>query len=75
MVRPPVAELPMSETPRQNPFRGASSGYLPLSGVVLGFGGGWLIDRAAGTLPLWTLVLGVVFTLAGFYHMLKEAKR
>ena len=65
----------MTESPKRNPFAGANAGYLPLSGVVLGFGGGWLIDRAAGTLPLWTLVLGVVFTIAGFYHMVREAKR
>jgi F0F1-type ATP synthase assembly protein I len=59
----------------RNPFAGANAGYLPLSGVILGFGGGWLVDRAAGTLPLWTLVLGVVFTAAGLYHMVREAKR
>ena len=65
----------MTEPPPRNPFAGANAGYLPLSGVILGFGGGWLIDRAAGTLPLWTLVLGVVFTGAGLYHMVREAKR
>lgn len=65
----------MTEQPKRNPFSGASAGYLPLSGVILGFGGGWLIDRAAGTLPVWTLVLGIIFTVAGFYHMVREAKR
>lgn len=65
----------MTDTPPRNPFAGASAGYLPLSGVLIGFGGGWLIDRAAGTLPLWMLVLGVVFTAAGIYHMMREAKR
>lgn len=65
----------MTEPRPRNPFAGASAGYLPLSGVILGFGGGWLVDRAAGTLPLWTLVLGVIFTVAGLYHMVREAKR
>jgi F0F1-type ATP synthase assembly protein I len=64
-----------TEPKPSNPFAGASAGYLPLSGVIVGFGGGWLVDRAAGTLPLWTLVLGVVFTAAGVYHMVREAKR
>ena len=65
----------MTEPQPRNPFAGANAGYLPLSGVILGFGGGWLIDRAAGTTPLWMLVLGIVFTGAAMYHMIREAKR
>lgn len=61
--------------PRRNPFAGASAGYLPLGGAVVGFGGGYLIDQAAGTMPVWTLILGILFLAVGMYHMIREAKR
>jgi len=60
---------------RPSPFRGATAGYLPVAGALLGFGGGWLIDRAAGTVPWWTIGLGVAMTAVGFYHLIREFRR
>ena len=71
----PTNEPPEPAKGRSNPFRGVNAGYLPAAGALLGFGGGWLIDRSAGTLPWWTLGLGVVMTAASFYHMFKEFSR
>ncbi len=63
------------QSTQRSPFRGVNAGYLPVAGALLGLGGGYLIDQAAGTLPLWTLILGVVMTGAGFYHLIREARR
>lgn len=70
-----MPDVPPPPPPRRSPFAGASAGYLPAAGALLGFGGGWMIDRAAETLPVWTLVLGGIFTAVGFYHMVREARR
>jgi F0F1-type ATP synthase assembly protein I len=70
-----MATDPQPPKPAGSPFRGAAAGYLPVSGALLGFGGGYLLDRAYGTLPWWTLGLGVLMTAAGFYHLLKEFRR
>lgn len=47
-----------------------------LSGsVVAGVGLGYLIDRAAGTAPRWTAILGFVFLATGMYQLIKESSR
>jgi F0F1-type ATP synthase assembly protein I len=43
--------------------------------LVLGFGAGWLVDRAAGTVPIFSLIglaLGVVAACFSFYKTFKR---
>jgi F0F1-type ATP synthase assembly protein I len=34
---------------------------------------GFAIDKAAGTLPRWTLILAILGLVAGFYRFIKDA--
>ncbi len=63
------------QPPKRSPFQGAGAAYLPISGVLVGAGIGWLIDQAHGRFPLWTVICALVFTGAGFYHMIKEGSK
>ncbi len=69
-----------SGKPTEKPTgRGSSKGFRMMStmvgsvltGLLLGIG----IDHAAGTKPLWTGILGILFVLAGMYQMIREANR
>lgn len=71
----PVAMPDDPQRPAPPPFAGMAAAYLPIAGVAVGAGIGWLIDRSAGTLPRWTLILAIVFGAAGIYHMIKEGRR
>jgi F0F1-type ATP synthase assembly protein I len=52
-----------------------SLGATLASCLVLGFGAGWLVDRAGGTFPIFALVglaLGVVAACFSFYKTFKR---
>jgi F0F1-type ATP synthase assembly protein I len=56
----------------------AGLGGLLVAGVVGGLVVGLLVDDAAGTSPLWTLVgtaLGIVLGIAGFVVRVRDALR
>jgi len=60
---------------KRSPFQGAGAAYMPISGMLVGAGIGWLIDHATGHCPLWTVICGLVFIGAGFYHMIREGSK
>lgn len=66
---------PDNETPTRRAGRGAAAGYMPISGVLVGAGIGWLVDRAAGHFPLWTVACALLFAGAGVYHMIRDGSR
>jgi F0F1-type ATP synthase assembly protein I len=52
-----------------------SLGTTLASCLVLGFGAGWLVDRAASTFPIFSLVglaLGVIAACFAFYKTFKR---
>ena len=53
-------------------FKGANAGYTLLSAVVLGVGGGWLLDEYLDMKPLWTICLTLLFLVAGLYQVVKD---
>ena len=75
MTAPTMTENKPEQQPKRSPFQGAGAAYLPISGVLVGAGIGWLIDQAHGRFPLWTVICALVFTGAGFYHMIKEGSK
>jgi hypothetical protein len=58
-----------------SPFKGLGLAYIMVSSVLLGLGGGWLLDRHLGTSPRWTLILGLLFIAAGFVLVVQEARK
>jgi F0F1-type ATP synthase assembly protein I len=75
-----VAEKPGSNSPRPpGPGRFvnqlASALDLPfvlVGAVVIGAGGGYLLDRRLGTSPALTLILGALGFAAGIYEVLRR---
>ena len=37
--------------------------------------GRYMIDMVRDTKPFWTVTLGMVFLVAGFYHLIKDSSR
>lgn len=71
----------MAEERTQNGLRGrdlVGVGGLLVAGVVGGMVIGLLVDRSAGTSPLWTLVgiaVGIGLGIAGFAIRVRDALR
>lgn len=58
-----------------SPFKGLGAAYLMLASVLIGFGLGYWLDHRHGTMPWWTIGLTVLFLIAGFYHLVREAQK
>ncbi len=70
----PAARSPASpQTPVRIP--GLASAYVMIGAVLVGLIVGQLIDRAAGTQPLWTVILSLIFIGAGVYTMYREGTK
>jgi F0F1-type ATP synthase assembly protein I len=60
------------ERSASSPYRALNVGYTLLAAIAVGWGIGWWIDDAAGTEPLWTVIMIAVFLVAGLYQIVKE---
>ncbi len=50
-------------------------GFTIVLSTLAGLAGGYFLDKYLDTSPLFTLVLFVIGTIAGFYYIIKEAKK
>jgi len=48
-----------------------SLGFILPAGAVIGFAGGWFLDRWLGTSPVLTVVMGFLGAAAGFIEVLR----
>lgn len=70
----PPAMGPRRPQQRKSPARGESIAFMLLAGVVVGLGVGYVLDRLAGTAPLF-IILGVFIGFAAaLYAVYLETK-
>lgn len=73
---PEGADREPSEAERRDRQRAsavASSAFTLIGSVLLGLGIGYVVDRLRDTAPRWTIICTLLFLVAGFYHVVKDA--